>query len=370
MFLSNNRKYPQLYELANQIITYVERNRDVTFPRFPTKSHRSTHIRTVAKVIFTHREFKDNVFYLPQSVLSTHLRSKWGLDNEAIGSIPSDKARVFGILMDESFRDELHILLGKKTPSSKVVGSSRHESDDPSYRSRNIWNRVKSCFHEESFKITNPRNWVSASMVEGFEDIDPNDPIRLRCHSSRSIDWFKLHLFKDTLSLYRKAAGKWRKDTGNGRGQPENFMDWNPNEDAKFATFTNDQQSALLTWIYMKDRECHYILEREQDDLPLDAQITDQKKTDARRSPSSYMAKTIDAMSKSIQGTANLLHQSMKSEAEAKIEMNPFEMARTLQMTEELLQKRGSSDSTNERQKRMRATLEAIQDEVMNKVLD
>ena len=76
VFLSNNRKYPQLYELANQIISYVERNRDVTFPRFPTKSHRRTHIGTVAKVIFTHREFKDNVFYLPQSVLSTHLRSK------------------------------------------------------------------------------------------------------------------------------------------------------------------------------------------------------------------------------------------------------------------------------------------------------
>ena len=63
------------------------------------------------------------------------------------------------------------------------------------------------------------------------------------------------------------------------------------------------------------------------------------------------MAKTVELMSKTIAGTAQLLHQSFASEADADKEgMNPLEMARTLQMTEELLQKRGASDASNERQ--------------------
>ena len=94
-------------------------------------------------------------------MLSTHLRSKWGFENEVKAAVPSDKARVFGILMDESFRDELHILLGKKTPSSEISGSRRHESDDPSFRSRNIWTRVKTCFHDVKFIVRHPNNWDS-----------------------------------------------------------------------------------------------------------------------------------------------------------------------------------------------------------------
>ena len=363
----------KLYRLASDVIDYVEKNKSEIFPRYPTKTHRSTLVRNVAKIIFTQREFRDNAFSLPQDILLTRLRAKWGFDNETAGAIPSDKARVFGIMMDDSFRDELHILLGKKTISSGEIGSSRHESDDPGLRSRNIWARLKICFNDPNFKVAHPRNWTSASDVDGYTNIDPNDAVRITCHSNRSVDWFKTQLFKDTISAYRKAAGKWRKDTGNGAGQPENFMNWNPNEDSKFANYTNDQQSALLTWVYMKDRECHYILEREQDDLPLDAQVTEKNKqarTESRRSPSSQMAKTVELMSKSIAGTAQLLHQSFASEADADKEgMNPLEMARTLQMTEELLQKRGASDTSNDRQKRMKAAIEAIQDKVMDQVL-
>ena len=35
------------------------------------------------------------------------------------------------------------------------------------------------------------------------------------------------------------------------------------------------QSVALLTWVFMKDRESHYILEREKDEIPLDIQVED-----------------------------------------------------------------------------------------------
>lgn len=164
--------------------------------------------------------------------------------------------------MSGPFRDELAILLGQKTPSSAEIGSQRHEQDDSSLRPRQIWARLKLCFNDPQVEVLNPSNWVDASDIDGFSDLNPNDPIRVTCHSNRPIDFFSGTLFKATLAAYRKAASKWRKDTENGSGKPDRFIDWDPKEDYTFSNFTHNQQSALLTWIYMKDREVQFVLEQ------------------------------------------------------------------------------------------------------------
>lgn len=73
------------------------------------------------------------------------------------------------------------------------------------------------------------------------------------------------------------------------------------------------------------------------------------------------MAGTMDMFQKSIESEAN--------ESNAKNELSPLEMAQTLHMTQELLQKRPSSNVGSEREKRFKATIEAIQNKVMDSVL-
>ena len=94
--------------------------------------------------------------------------------------------------------------------------------------------------------------------------------------------------------VYRNVCKKYRKDTGNGGGKPEIFMDWNKNEDVNFQYFCRGQSAALLTWVFMKDRESHYILEEEKDVIPLNIQVEDstnfsveRSSTTRRRSPTS-----------------------------------------------------------------------------------
>ena len=95
-------------------------------------------------------------------------------------------------------------------------------------------------------------------------------------HSLRPALFFKTHLIDPIKPLYKAACKRWRSDTGGGAGQPENFLDWNPNHDYKFSYYTNGQSPALFTWIYMKDRELGYILENEKEDIPSSLQIAEE----------------------------------------------------------------------------------------------
>ena len=178
----------------------------------------------------------------------------WGHDNESGGPTMSDKARVFGIITKEEYRDDLKILVGKNSSAAESTGR-RVDIDDPSLNNRNIWARIKTDFHDARIVITHPGNWEHAREIEGFADINPNDPQRILSHINRDIQFFKRILFKDVLTVYRVAARKYRSDTGNGSGQPENFLDWDISEDIKFQDFCRGHSVALLTWIYMKNRE-------------------------------------------------------------------------------------------------------------------
>lgn len=139
--------------------------------------------------------------------------------------------------------------------------------------------------HDEDYVVSNPDNWSDAAAVEGFNDLDPNDPKRICMHTIRPSTFFKTHLIDPIKPLYPEACRKWRLDTGSGAGQPKNFLDWDPRYNYKFSNFTNGQSPALYTWIFMKDRTMNYVLESKSDNLPIQLQIDDD--TESRSTASS-----------------------------------------------------------------------------------
>jgi len=287
----NGDRYKDIYAVSRLFIEKVSNNQD-RFPRFPRGSHTSNLQQKVGDYIFQHRILNDNGCYdLPQQNVHFYLSCNYGMDNETSGPTVSDKARVFGIIMLENFEDERSLILKQSTRASRVTGSSRIDRDDPSLNLRNVWMRIKDAFHDSEIIISNPTNWIDASDVDGFENLKANDPDRIRSHKHKDADFFKRSLFNDTLSIYRETCRKYRSETGNGSGKPEDYTQWDVSEDKKISNYSNGQMSALLTWIFMKDRESSYILEAEKDAIPTNLQIDEFYENDSsvvtnpRRSP-------------------------------------------------------------------------------------
>jgi len=375
----DERKYKDLWRLAKMYVELLKKSKE-RFPRYPSQRTDSSTTKQISAFIFDLRVFVDNKFVLNEEPLHTKFTSLWGEDNESGGPTLSDKARIFGILTSENYRDELNIVMGKPSVASATAGN-RIDRDDPSLYQRNIWLRVKMDFHDPTIVISHPPNWDQASAIDGYSDIRPNDPQRLIRHQGRDADFFKKTLFKEVLSVYRCAAKKYRKDTGNGAGQPENFMDWNENEDVKFQYFCHGQAVALLTWIFMKDRENHYILEEEQDAIPEHIQVEEDAQSTAssstmRRSPTS-LGKSIEDVLKSTQSTMSCLlkYVSSANEEARDSNMNYHDMAKTLELTNQMQKdletesERDSRDSAterNDRRKRLKAALEKIEDGIID----
>lgn len=262
-----DRKYKFIWIAANELYTLMDSNRE-RFPRLPKASSKASIVKKIGDLIYTERQFCDELYILQQEKIHFKLKSAYGLENETTGVTVNDIARAFGILCDPDFENE-------KCSLFKTHGTNRAVVDDPSLSVVNCCNRLMAAFHDENYIVSHPENWKDAADVEGFDDLDPNDPVRIEMHTLRPSTFFKTHLIDPVKPVYREACRKWRLDTGGGSGQPENFLDWDPKNDYKFSNFTNGQSPALYTWIYMKDRSQNYILEAESDSLPNHFQIED-----------------------------------------------------------------------------------------------
>ena len=147
-------------------------------------------VKRIGNIIFELRDHDGGVFVLDQGPIHTKFASMWGADNESGGPTMSDKARIFGLVTSEKFKDELHILMGRPSVASQNVGS-RLDRDDPSLSQRNIWNRVKIDFHDSTVVVHDPSNWTDASGIEGYTEINANDAQRIKIHQNRDTDFFK-----------------------------------------------------------------------------------------------------------------------------------------------------------------------------------
>ena len=194
---------------------------------------------------------------------------------------------------------------------------------------------------------------------------------------SRDTDFFKKTLFKEVLSVYRNACKKYRKDTGNGGGKPENFLDWNENEDVKFQHFCKGQSVALLSWIFMKDRECNYILEEEKDTIPSSIQIEGNNISPLTKISSSSIGKGVEQILTSTQTTIQSLLKATSGDEKVQRDanMNYHDTAKTLELTNQMQSEMERESDPNDdaddteksrRRKRMKAALEKIQDGVMD----
>ena len=373
----DGRRYRDIWKLSKLYVEKIKASRE-RFPRYPTHRDDSAVVKRIGNIIFELRDNDAGVFVLEQGPIHTKFASMWGADNESGGPTMSDKARIFGLVTSEKYKDELNILMGRPSVASANVGS-RLDRDDPSISQRNIWNRVKIDFHDSTVVVHDPSNWTDASGIEGYSEINPNDAQRLKMHQNRDTDFFKKTLFKEVLNVYRNACKKYRKDTGNGGGQPENFLDWNKNEDVKFQHFCRGQSVALLTWVFMKDRESNYILEEEKDEIPTNFQVEDSTISPVntqRRVPSS-VGKGLEDVLKTTQNTMASLMRSVTniSSGQRDSNMNYHDMAKTLELTSQMQKEMESEtvvDSSNDegengnRRKRLKAALEKIEDGIMD----
>mmetsp|Transcript_28231 Transcript_28231/g.32891 ORF Transcript_28231/g.32891 Transcript_28231/m.32891 type:complete len:473 (-) Transcript_28231:27-1445(-) len=300
----DNPGYEHIYNAASMIhdklMTKEGRDR---FPRLPSKN-KSQICHDIGKLIYRNRNFEYNKFVLSQSNLHFQLDARWENENELIGFTISDLARLFAIIAHEDFESERSVILGLKPKAASTVGN-RIESK--------IWVRLKQSFHDASFKVNLPSNWINAAGIKDFSLLKLNDPSRLDHHINRGSDYFKKR-FKETLSKYQKFCKNYRSDTGNGSGKPENFMDWDEKEDVQFQYYTSTESPALFTFIFMLDRDCSYIFEVEHDGLGENAAISgDGNSQNPRRTPNRSLPSMIDNLmnvSKQLSSLASAINNS------------------------------------------------------------
>ena len=104
----DKRKYKDLWKLSKTFVDKMKLNKD-RFQRYPCNSDDAAVIRKINGIIFSLRDNREGVFILHQSSVHTKLASMWGEDNEADGPTMSDKARIFGLITSEKYRDEVKI---------------------------------------------------------------------------------------------------------------------------------------------------------------------------------------------------------------------------------------------------------------------
>jgi hypothetical protein len=252
---------------------------------------------------------------LNQSNLHFQLAAKWGQDNEVVDFTISDIARLFAILAHDDFESERSVILGVKPKAAETVGG-RVLVDDPSFKPAQIWARVKEVFHDVSYPIQTPDNWIDAIHVQDYRKLLIKDSARCEQHVNRSSDSFKKY-FMETLRKYRKYCKNYRSETGNGSGKAENFMDWNEDEDLKFQNYTMSDSPALFTFIFMLDRQYSYIFEAEHDGLGDNAAITGSEDLHNRAAPRSSPTMKIDNLmsdvSRQMSSVASIIAKSLES---------------------------------------------------------
>ena len=133
---ADNRKYKGIWQLVNLYVEKLKVSLD-RFPRYPTKREDSAVIKRICAIIFTLRNQVDGKFCLHQSPIHTKLASMYGEDNESGEPTMSDKARIFSLVTSDKYKDELHILMGKASSASEIIGK-RVDRDDTSLSLRSI----------------------------------------------------------------------------------------------------------------------------------------------------------------------------------------------------------------------------------------
>lgn len=163
-------------------------------------------------------------------------------------------------------------------------------------------------------------------------------------------------------------------------------MDWNKNEDVKFQYFCRGQSVALLTWIFMKNCECNYILEEEKDAIPLNIQIEESTNMSGDISVSHTPRKFLSPAGKRFEDILKTTQDTMSSRIQIVSNNGPesrvsnknknyHEIARTLKLTSQMQKDIASEDvndlndeesTSGKRRKRLKAALEKIEDGVMD----
>ena len=141
----------------------------------------------------------------------------------------------------------------------------REEIDHPGFSKDASFEYLKILFGNEDIDVGHPLNWAAAVAKDPeWGSIVPNEIARIHITSRTSGD-FKA-MVTTTLASYNETMQKWSSDTGGGAGLDSNFTTWNERPDIEIANYNFN--SALLTWIYLKDKEKAFLLAKAKEGLP------------------------------------------------------------------------------------------------------
>ena len=186
----------------------------------------------------------------------------WGITDEAQkATIPSDYCRAIGCFLIDEIKEELDVLQGGRR--------SMDSADDPKKSKDGIFSTVAHYFNNGRYVIKNPTGWERCTHLNGWENIDPNDPLRISI--DRSGNEMKL-IYEKISSEYKRAMKKYTKGTGGGSGAPENFEVWEKRDATKYF---NDYSThtTYLTWVHLADKDSNYVLYSKYEGLPMNCKM-------------------------------------------------------------------------------------------------
>ena len=135
-------------------------------------------------------------------------------------------------------------------------------------------NITKSVFHRFSQGFNDPDlKFVTPERALYLPNLDANANNEDRISIQRDADWLQKLYFRH-LKDYRKAMEKWKMGTGGGSGADENYADWNTRNSEDFSNY-GSVKGDVLAYIYMLDKEAHFLLLAMYDDAPDDIRVED-----------------------------------------------------------------------------------------------
>ena len=211
----------------------------------------------------------DTVFALSQNALLLKAQIMWCADEDKPSKLPTmdTRARLFGLLFQEDFRDELNILVDSRSPSRAAL-------DDPATSKKFIFDKLSLLMQNEEILIKHPKGWDAAvarrssnlniPFNEYWVNIDPNNLVDMDIYrSGKDIQ----QIYNHTKQFFNESMRKWISGTGGGSGDPENYYDFDNREAENFSRY-DPQFGVLLTYIFMYDKNLGHPLKSSTEPLP------------------------------------------------------------------------------------------------------
>ena len=169
----------------------------------------------------------------------------------------NDWVHFFGIALSEEYMDDLWMIIDKKK-------HGRHEIDNPEFSHDAIYARLQLAFNNDELIIEHPDEQESAfDKFPTWVDLNPNDQVHINVQRTvPQLQW----IYSSTMTQDNEMMRKFKMMTGGGPGHAKDVATWRDRPTFEISDY--NAESAMLTWIFMKDKEKDHPLSPSSDSIP------------------------------------------------------------------------------------------------------